>query len=88
MKDNDKNYDFNFGLTIPINRPTQRDIDNLKDEQMEEYIKHFISTGYMTKEEAVAYITLTTYISSYIPFMLDSFLTSYRESVARLENVG
>lgn len=81
---NNKDYDFVFGVNIPINKPTQEEIDALS-ESLEEHLTHLIESEFMTMEEAVAYVKFSTQMSSFVPFMIDGFLKSYRENMRKLE---
>jgi hypothetical protein len=76
---NEKQYDFLFGLNVPVNRPTDEEIYALRD-GLEDYLKQLIGSGYMTTEEAVAYIKFSAQLSSFVPFLIDGFLSSYRNS--------
>jgi hypothetical protein len=75
----EKAYDFLFGINIPINRPTDEEVYAIRD-GLESYLKHLIGSGYMTTEEAVAYVKFSSQLSSFVPFLVDEFLKSYRNS--------
>lgn len=78
----EKKPDFVFGINIPVNVPTEEEISTISD-SIEDYFKTLISSGHMNTEEAIAYIKFVSHLSSYVPFMIDGFLKSYRENKER-----
>lgn len=80
----EKQHDFIFGINVPINRPTEEELKALSN-SLEEHLQRLIEQNFMTLEEAVAYVKFSTQMSSFVPFMLDGFLKSYRENIKELE---
>lgn len=78
-------HDFVFGINVPINRPSQDELDALSG-SLEDHLQRLIDNEFMTLEEAVAYVKFSAQMSSFVPFMLDGFLKSYRENIRRIES--
>lgn len=85
MSEEQQGHDFVFGVNIPINRPTPEEVQALAD-SLEDHLQQLIDSGFMTIEETVAYVKFSAQMSSFVPFMLDGFLKSYRQNIAKLEN--
>lgn len=77
----EKEYDFVFGINIPINKPTPEEIESVKN-NLEKSFYHLIEAKYMTLEETVAYVKFATNLAAFVPFTLDGFLDTYRANVA------
>lgn len=84
MSDESKSPDFVFGINIPVNIPTQQEIDYISS-SLEDSINTLIESGYINTEEAVAYVKFSTQLASFVPFMLDGFISSYRKNKESLE---
>lgn len=80
----EKQHDFVFGINIPINIPTETEIEAVSN-NLEQNFAKLIESGYMTLEETVAYVKFATNLAAFVPFTLDGFLESYRSNVARLQ---
>jgi hypothetical protein len=80
----DKEHNFVFAIKIPINIPTEQEINAVKD-SLEESFQVLIQNGYMTLEETVAYIKFITELTTLSPFTLDGFLKTYRANIERLK---
>jgi hypothetical protein len=78
-----KQHDFVFGLNIPINVPTQEEIESVRN-NLEDNFARLIETEYMTIEETVAYVKFATNLAAFVPFTLDGFLESYRSNMLKL----
>jgi ribose 5-phosphate isomerase RpiB len=79
----EKSHDFVFGINIPINIPTESEIDSVKN-NLEKSFSQLIDNGYMTLEETVAYVKFATNLAAFVPFTLDGFLETYRANVENL----
>lgn len=77
--------DFVFGINIPVNIPREEEINAISD-SLEDSIMSLVGSGYMTLEEAVAYVKFSTQLASFVPFMLDGFLKSYRANMEKLNS--
>lgn len=82
--------DFVFNLQIPVNVPTQEEVD-LISPHLESYIQQLVESEHLSQEEAVAFVKFASELGSFTPFMMDSFLQSYRrnktETDPRVEEV-
>jgi hypothetical protein len=67
---------FNFTLNIPVVVPTFETV--LATPIGEPFVNNLIDSGYMTREEAVAYLTFAA-MTAQIPLMVDPFLNMYRK---------
>lgn len=76
-------HDFVFGINIPVNIPSEEEIQLITG-SLEDHINALIESGYMSPEEAVAYVKFSTQLAAFVPFMLDGFLQSYRANVQQL----
>lgn len=74
--------DFMFSLNIPVNTPTQEEID-LITPHLELYLSTLVEQGHMSNEEAVAFVKFSSELGSYVPFMMDAFLQSYRRNITK-----
>lgn len=84
MSEEQRTHDFVFGINVPINRPTEEEIAALGG-SLEDHLQRLIDSEFMTLEETVAYVKFSAQMSSFVPFMLDGFLRSYRENIRALE---
>jgi len=73
--------DFMFSLNVPINLPTEEEVAVIRP-HLEEYLNQLISSGHLTEEEAVAFVKFSSELGSYVPFMMDPFLQSYRKQTS------
>lgn len=71
--------DFIFNLNIPVNEPSNEEVDMISP-HLESYLQALVDSGYLTSIEAVAFVKFTSELGSFVPFMMDSFLQSYRNS--------
>lgn len=77
-------HDFVFGINIPVNVPSEQEVATLAG-SLETYLTSLVESGYLTVEEAIAYVKFSTQLASFVPFMMDGFLKSYRENMRRRE---
>jgi len=70
---------YGFNLQIPMPFPTDEQVEVLS-ENLETYLQKLVDDEYLTKEEVVAFLQFTTYLSGITPFLLDPFLSSYRDA--------
>lgn len=70
---------FVFNVGVPVYTPEVGMVAELK-ERGEPFLKHLLSSGYLTEEELASYVSFILNFSAYSPFMLDEFLKTYRES--------
>lgn len=70
---------FNFNLQIPMEEPTPEEHIVLS-ERLEPFVEHLIGTGYLSKEEAVAFLKFSHLFSGLNLFFMDVFLKAYRDS--------
>lgn len=82
----EQQHDFVFGINIPVNVPTEQEVATLSG-SLETYILSLVENGYLSIEEAIAYVKFSTQLASFVPFMMDGFLKSYRENMRRREEV-
>lgn len=75
-------HDFVFGINIPVNVPTEQEVEALRG-SLENHLTQLIESGYMTVEEAIAYVKFSTHLASFVPFMMDGFLASYRSNMEK-----
>lgn len=73
-----------FSLNIPIDEPTPDQIAEFDDAQIEGYFVHLMESGFMNKEEVMAFIKFQTYLMSIAPFLLDEFLKRYRQTEVKI----
>jgi hypothetical protein len=81
----EKEHDFVFGINIPINIPTEKEIESVKN-NIEKNFQYLIDQNYMTIEETVAYVKFATNLAAFVPFTLDGFLETYRANIAKLNS--
>lgn len=77
--------DFVFGINVPVNIPSEEEVETLS-ESLEESLRSLIEADYLSTEEAVAYVKFSTQLASFVPFMMDGFLNSYRSNVERIRD--
>lgn len=83
---NRPNPDFLMTMNVPINVPTQEEVVMLSDENtMEPFLRALVDAGHLTREEVAAYIKFVMEFSSFTPFVMDSFLQSYRHAMSQKE---
>lgn len=79
-----KEPDFMMGLNVPINIPSQEEIELYTEgSRLEPFIGALIQAGHCTKEEAAAYVKFISEFALFTPFVLDSFLATYRSALER-----
>ena len=71
--------DFVFNLQVPVNVPTQEEQDMIVP-HMDPFLAKLIEKGHLSAEEAAAYVKFASELGSYLPFMLDAFVGSYRNN--------
>jgi hypothetical protein len=81
----EKEHDFVFGINIPINIPTEIEIESVKNNLERNFIT-LIEQGHMTLEETVAYVKFATNLAAFVPFTLDGFLDTYRANIERIKS--
>jgi hypothetical protein len=84
MSNEAREPDFVFGINVPVNIPTEQEVEYISS-SLEDSISTLVHSGYITMEEAVAYVKFSTQLASFVPFMLDGFLSSYRSNKQRIE---
>lgn len=81
---NRRQPDFMMGLNLPINIPTEEEIEMLTNpETIEPFLQALIEAGHMSAEEVAAYIKFVSEFATFTPFVMDSFLQSYRNAMAQ-----
>lgn len=71
--------DFMMGIDVPANIPSDEVIE-VVEPTLEPYLKQLVDSGYMTIEEAVAFVLFVSEFATFVPFIMDSFLRSYRNA--------
>lgn len=71
--------DFMFQLTVPINVPNEEE-RALIAPNMEDFIVKLVEAGHLSEEEAVAFVKFSSELGAYLPFMMDAFVQSYRSN--------
>lgn len=73
-----------MGLNLPINIPTQEEVEMLTSpETMEPFLLALVRAGHMNREEVAAYIKFISEFATFTPFVMDSFLQSYRGAMSQ-----
>lgn len=82
-----KEPDFMMGLNVPINIPSPEEIELYTEgSRLEPFIGALISAGHLTKEEAAAYVKFISEFALFTPFVLDSFLATYRTALEKAKS--
>lgn len=68
-----------FNLAVPINKPSEEDIELFRGDHVEAFIKHLMVAEYLSAEEAAAYTRFIAELGGSLTFLLDEFLKVYRE---------
>jgi hypothetical protein len=84
MIDNSRAPDFSITIEVPFQRPSTEAVEQFKS-HFDPFLSALIDAGYLTEEEAVAYIAFVTDFSLYPVFVMDSFLVAYRRMKAASE---
>lgn len=84
MIDNSRAPDFSLTIEVPFQRPSTEAVEQFKG-HFDPFLSTLIDAGYLTEEEAVAYIAFVTDFSLYPVFVMDSFLVAYRRMKAASE---
>ncbi len=74
--------DFLFNMTVPINVATKEEQDMLVP-HLDPFLKVLVDQGHLSEVEAASYVKFASELSAFVPFMLDGFLQSYRNEISR-----
>ena len=80
--DKAKKPDFVMGINVPVQIPTQEDMDYFKG-KYDPFLEKLVEVEYLSEEEAAAYTLFVSEFAMFVPFIIDSFLDSYRRSKAK-----
>lgn len=74
--------EFVFNLAVPVFKPSQEEIEAVSNTQnIEPFLARLVKSGYLTTEELAAFIRFTLQLSGFTPFLMDEFLSSYRNQI-------
>lgn len=67
-----------FNLQVPIDVPDEEELKVFSGLPKEPMLQHLLDTEYITEEELAAYMKFIAFITGFSPYLLDSFLGTYR----------